>query len=123
MNAALDPTAATAAPAPRSLPNDPTVESGPLLVRLCAQLRKDQSNARSFGMIEPHVWERYHRDTESLHGLVRRIAETPALSDSGLRAKALALYALLDDGGGTLCEDAAAPDRLAWSLVRDILAR
>jgi uncharacterized protein with von Willebrand factor type A (vWA) domain len=54
--------------------------------------------------------------------LIQRIADTPATSRVGLRAKALALRALLDDGDGSLYEDASTPDLLAWSLVQDILA-
>jgi hypothetical protein len=92
------------------------------LLHLCAQLREDQNGLRCFGTVEPQRWESFSRDTAALLALIRRVAETPASSRAGLRAKALALHALLDEGGGGLYDDAAAPDLLAWSLVQDILA-
>lgn len=41
----------------------------------------------------------------------------------GVRAKAVALKSLLQSGHADLLhDDASAPDRLAWSLVQDLLA-
>jgi hypothetical protein len=93
-----------------------------VLVLLCTKLREEQQDKSHFVTIEPQSWESFGRDAAALNALIRGIADTPATSRVGLRAKALALHALLDEGGGSLCEDAAAPDLLAWSLVQDILA-
>jgi hypothetical protein len=103
----------------RSAEAAPPVDS--LLLHLCVRLRKDQQEKRRAGTIEPQDWESFNRDSATRHNLIRCIAETPATSRIGLRAKALALHALLDEGGGELFEDAAMPDLLAWSLVQDIL--
>jgi hypothetical protein len=92
------------------------------LVRLCEKICEEQQGHCQFDAIEPQDWESYDRASATVHNLTRAIAATPATSHSGLRAKALALCALLDDGNGELYEDAAAPDVLAWSLVQDILA-
>jgi hypothetical protein len=92
------------------------------LVHLCVSLRKDQQDRRRFDVVDPEDWESFNRDTVALRDLTHHIAETPATSRIGLRAKALALHALLDGGSGDLYEDAATPDLLAWSLVQDILA-
>lgn len=99
-----------------------SVEADFTLLRLCTALREDQCAARRFEPVEPQAWESNLRSGATAEALIRRIAELPATGRAGLRAKALALYALLDEGGGRLYEDAAAPDQLAWSLVRDILA-
>ena len=92
-----------------------------VLVRLCVKLRKDQGRKCRSGNVEPQDWESFSHDAAAELSLVQMIAETSATSCIGLRAKALALHALLDEGGGELCEDASAPDLLAWSLVRDFL--
>jgi hypothetical protein len=91
------------------------------LVHLCAMLRDRQPGRRQPDTIAPQDWESFQRDTDVHLDLVRRIAKTPVTSRVGLRAKALALHALLDEGTGDLHEEAAAPDQLAWSLVQDIL--
>lgn len=104
----------------RSAEAAPPVDS--MLLHLCVRLREDQRNKRRSNAIEPQDWESFDRDNAVRGLLVQGIAETPATSRIGLRAKALVLHALLDEGGGELSDDAAMPDVLAWSLVQDILA-
>lgn len=93
-----------------------------VLTDLCGMLRHDLQGGRRFGTVDPQSWASFDRDNAVLQNLVHRVADTPAKSRAGLRAKALALQALLDEGAGDIYDDAAAPDVLAWSLVRDILA-
>ena len=92
------------------------------LVCLCDSLRNELQGEHRFRTVEPQGWENFKRGAASVHALTHEIMETHAATHIGLRAKALALYALLDDGSGQLYDDAAAPDLLAWSLVQDILA-
>ena len=92
------------------------------LIHLCVRLRKDQQAKRCFELAEPQDWNSFCEESAGLRDLAQCIADTPATSRIGLRAKALALHALLDEGSGDLYEDAATPDLLAWSLVQDILA-
>jgi hypothetical protein len=92
------------------------------LVGLCVRLRKDQQARRCCEQLRPQDWESFSHDSAALRATIRLIADTRATSRIGLRAKALALHALLDEGGGELYEDAAAPDVLAWSLLQDILS-
>jgi hypothetical protein len=91
------------------------------LIHLCVRLRKDQQAKRRFDLTEPQDWDAFYEESAELRDLAQCIANTPATSRIGLRAKALALHALLDEGSGDLYEDAATPDLLAWSLVQDIL--
>jgi hypothetical protein len=91
------------------------------LVHLCLRLRDDLQAQRRLGTVEPEDWEGFNRDSVIRSELIHRIADTPATGRVALRAKALALHALLDEGAGDLHEDAATPDRLAWSLIEDIL--
>jgi hypothetical protein len=100
-----------------------TVQPDDTLVQLCTEIRRDQRAADVLGTVAPQQWEAFSRQTEPLLALVDHVAATPARTRTGLRAKALALHALLDEGEGSgLGPDAAAPDLLAWSLVQDILA-
>jgi hypothetical protein len=92
------------------------------LVRLCRRLRYNQVAKPGFGSITPRDWDTLSREGANLCDLVRRIAAIPATSRIGLRAKALALHALLDDGYGDTHEDAATSDLLVWSLIQDILS-
>ena len=121
-----DTTSTVAIPAPRPLEHQKGAQAQPLidaaLVCLCDSLRNELQGKHCFHALEPQGWENFKRSTASVHDLTRRIAKTHAATRIGLRAKALALYALLDDGGGQLYDDAAAPDLLGWSLVQDILA-
>lgn len=118
------PSLAETFPALQELRRQRAAEAAPAadvtLLRLCADLRTDRRAEHRFGVVEPKDWDSFHQYGEALQGLIQRIADTPATTRVGLRAKALALHALLDEGGG-LYEDAATPDRLAWSLVHDIL--
>jgi hypothetical protein len=91
------------------------------LIHLCVKLRKDQQDKHRFDVIDEPDWESFNQESTALRSLVKCIADTPATSRIGLRAKALALRALLDEGCGDLYEDAASPDLLAWSLIQDIL--
>ena len=109
-------------PSSQGRQSPPEVDADFTLVRLSAALREDQSATRRFDTIEPRSWDSNHRSTATADALIRRIADLPATGRAGLRAKAQALHTLLDEGGGRLYEDAAAPDQLAWSLVADILA-
>jgi hypothetical protein len=94
------------------------------LVRLCRRFRRNQQVEPGFALIAPQDWEALNLEGGMLRKLklVRGIAATPATSHIGLRAKALVLHALLDDGGGDLHDDPGAPDLLAWSLILDILS-
>jgi hypothetical protein len=103
----------------RSAEAAPPVDA--MLLQLCVRLRKDQQDKRCSGTVEPQDWESFTCDSVERINLIQCIAETPATSRIGMRAKALALHSLLDEGGGELYEDAAMPDLLAWSLVQDIL--
>ena len=98
-----------------------TVDAG--LVRLCRRLRYNQVGKPGFGSIAPQGWDMFSRQGAISSDLPRRIAAIPATSRIGLRAKALALHALLDDGYGDTYEDAAASDLLVWSLIQDILSK
>jgi hypothetical protein len=100
----------------------PTAEPDRALVQLCLTLYERQQGQRHFDTVDPRDWERANVESVILQDLICRIADVGAVGRSGLRAKALTLRGLLDEGGGKLYQDAATPDLLAWSLVRDILA-
>jgi len=92
------------------------------LIEACTDLLVEQQCGVHFEAIDPADWDSFHGDAMRLLAQVQGIAATPALTRLGIRAKALALKALLDGGdGGELYEDASSPDRIAWSLVQDIL--
>lgn len=62
-------------------------------------------------------------EVKRLHRTLGEIARQPARTARGVRAKAVALRCLLQSGeADALHDDASAPDRLAWSLVQDLLA-
>lgn len=92
------------------------------LQRLCAELREGRSEVSPFDLVAPEDWSRHDQDDAERRALVERIAGARATTSAGLRAKAAALSALLGGCDGELYADAAMPDRLAWSLVQDILA-
>lgn len=92
------------------------------LVQLCQAMQDGPAAIHRYTAIEPQSWEGFSRSAAAQREAIRQIANTPACSRAGLRAKARALYALLDEGEGGLYEDASMPDQLAWSLVLDILA-
>lgn len=91
------------------------------MIQLCAALCEARKNVRHFAVTAPQQWQESSVDRARVCALIQDIADIPTFSRIGLRAKALALRALLDDDGDRLYKDAAAPDVLAWSLVRDIL--
>ena len=73
--------------------------------------------------------ERFDAYTDQWHALVDEIVETPARTPEGIMVKATVLRSALEDyrSGDAGCpanEDNITPsDRLAWSLVTDMLGR
>jgi hypothetical protein len=94
------------------------------LVQACHHLAAAQQDSGDrFGVPQPWRWEASHAEVERLHRTLDEIASQPARTARGVRAKAVALKSLLQRGHADLLhDDASAPDRLAWSLVQDLLA-
>ncbi len=94
------------------------------LIEACAFIAAaEQDEAEDFGPSEAASRNSYYRRVGDLHQALESITRQPARTLQDLQAKAVALRALLHDGNGeTLYDDATAPERLAWSLVNDLLA-
>jgi hypothetical protein len=94
------------------------------LVQICHSLATaQQDSSERFATPELCSWEASFAEVDRLHRTLAEIAHQPARTSCGVRAKAAALKSLLQSGGAdVLHDDASAPDQLAWSLVRDLLA-
>lgn len=91
------------------------------LDQACTELLVDEQCGPHVETIDPADWESFQSETQRLHERVQEIASLPAHTSTGLRAKARVLQTLLGQGN-VLYEDASASDRIAWSLVQDVLA-
>ena len=73
--------------------------------------------------------DRFDAYTDRWHALVQEITETPARTPEGIMVKATVLRStLVDYGTGDAArpaheDDITPPNRLAWSLVNDMLGR
>ena len=94
------------------------------LVQACQHVAASQQDSGDRLVVpQPWSWEASHAEVKRLHRTLDEIACQPARTARGVRAKAVALKSLLQSGQPDLLhDDASAPDRLAWSLVQDLLA-
>ncbi|MFT8247248.1 hypothetical protein ACLIBK_24775 [Roseomonas sp. BN140053] len=119
--------AAAAALAPAATAAQPVAHPDAELFRLrdlCMDLHRatdadtELTDTIPYGPRREALWQSIHARVSLWHEAKARLAQLPARTLDGLRAKAAVLRTIVDPGE---CNNPHPDDELAWSLCRDLL--